>query len=290
MKSSNQGYTNANDYIGYMYDAGLGVPQNYSKALEFYTLAADKGNAYSQDSLGFLYENGKGVTQNYAKAVELYTLASDKGNITALSDLARMYELGLGVKQDNNKALELYTKANNTAKIALLKNKISSQKVVQLFGIDLQNATRESLETACTTAKLKPFKGHVGPKYMYDKYIVTNQLKEAKELEIGYTDTQKFAIATYTFPSKSDTQQVKRIIDMVSSKYGLPASSIGSYAQGEVKATWEFGDIIITVSRKWPNTTTTLEYVNKVMYETLNKQTTKQNESNHKSIQQSNAF
>ena len=165
---------------------------------------------------------------------------------------------------------------------------MSTQKVVQLFGVDLQTATRENLETAFATAKLKPYKGHVGPKYMYDKYIVTHQLKEAKELEVGYTDTQKFAVATYTFPSKSDTQQVKRIIDLVSSKYGIPASSIGSYTQGEVKATWEFGDITITVSRKWPNTTTTLEYINKVTYATLNKQTPKQNDT--KPIQQNNAF
>ena len=75
---------------------------------------------------------------------------------------------------------------------------------------------------------------------------------------------------------------------MVSSKYGIPASSIGSYTQGEVKATWEFGDITITVSRKWPNTTTTLEYINKVTYATLNKQTPKQNDT--KPIQQNNAF
>ena len=41
--------------------------------------ACDDGNAISCGSLGFLYDNGQGVRQDYKKASELYSKACDMG-------------------------------------------------------------------------------------------------------------------------------------------------------------------------------------------------------------------
>ena len=38
--------------LGLMYDSGKGVPQDHSKAVKYYTLAADQGFAQAQCSLG----------------------------------------------------------------------------------------------------------------------------------------------------------------------------------------------------------------------------------------------
>ncbi len=47
--------------LGYCYDNGQGVAKDLSKAVEFYTLAANQGNAFAQFNLGYCYYNGEGV-------------------------------------------------------------------------------------------------------------------------------------------------------------------------------------------------------------------------------------
>ena len=55
-----QGDYNAQFHLGYMYDKGLGVPQDYKTAVKWYTLAAKQGMVNAQNKLGLIYENGKG--------------------------------------------------------------------------------------------------------------------------------------------------------------------------------------------------------------------------------------
>ena len=49
---ADQGDVEAQDYLGYMYQHGLGVPQDYAQAVQWYRLAADRGYARAQDYLG----------------------------------------------------------------------------------------------------------------------------------------------------------------------------------------------------------------------------------------------
>jgi len=94
--------------LGFMYRKGQGVKQNYTKALAYYQLASDQGNADAQSTLGFMYNNGQGVEQNYAKAVAYYQLAADQGVAGAQYNLGSMYNNGDGVKQNYAKAVEYY--------------------------------------------------------------------------------------------------------------------------------------------------------------------------------------
>ena len=54
--------------LGYMYDQGHGVPQDYSLAAAWYRKAAEQGNPLAQNNLGILYYNGHGVPLDYAEA------------------------------------------------------------------------------------------------------------------------------------------------------------------------------------------------------------------------------
>ena len=100
MPLARQGNARAQLYLGFMYDDGQGVPQNYAEAVKWYRLAADQGNARAQSNLGFMYEKGQGVPQNHAEAVKWYRLAADQGNARAQSNLGFMYEKGQGVPQN----------------------------------------------------------------------------------------------------------------------------------------------------------------------------------------------
>ena len=110
-KSAEQGDSDAQWYLGYMYYVGKGVEQDYVKAFEWYTKAAEQGDSGAQWSLGDMYEDGKGVKQDYAKAFEWYTKAAEQGDSGAQWCLGDMYEDGKGVEQDYAKAAEWYTKS-----------------------------------------------------------------------------------------------------------------------------------------------------------------------------------
>ena len=62
-----------------MYDNGLGVPQDYTDALEWYRMAAEQGFDKAQNNLGFMYDNGLGVPQDYVQAHLWYNLAAAQG-------------------------------------------------------------------------------------------------------------------------------------------------------------------------------------------------------------------
>lgn len=96
---------------GVRFSDGDGVPQNDIKAVEFFSLAAKKGNMDAQRNLGFMYEYGRGVPQDYAKAMELYKKAAKKGHVQSQNSLGIMLELGRGVPKNLVKAAEWYRKA-----------------------------------------------------------------------------------------------------------------------------------------------------------------------------------
>jgi len=87
--------------------------KDYAKAREWFTKAANKGNADAMCKLGDLYYYGRGAATDYAKALEWYTKAADKGNADAMNGLGRLYYNGYGVTQNYTKAREWWTKAAN---------------------------------------------------------------------------------------------------------------------------------------------------------------------------------
>ena len=97
--------------LGYLYKNGKGVTQDYERAIEWYKKAAEKGDADAMNKLGYMYYIGEGVTRDYARAFEWYKKAAEKGSISAMDDLAKMYENGVGVARDKQKAEEWQKKA-----------------------------------------------------------------------------------------------------------------------------------------------------------------------------------
>jgi hypothetical protein len=71
--------------LGFMYDHGLGFPQDDVEAMKWYRLAAEQGNTDAQFNLGFLYGEGRGVAQDDANAYAWYNLAAAQGDELAKS-------------------------------------------------------------------------------------------------------------------------------------------------------------------------------------------------------------
>ena len=66
--------------VGYAYDSGEGVVQNYPEAFKWYGLAANQGQVIAQYSLGILYANGRGTAQDYVEAHKWFNLAGANGD------------------------------------------------------------------------------------------------------------------------------------------------------------------------------------------------------------------
>ena len=110
-KAAEQGNARAQSNLGRMYAKGKGVPQNDNKAVYWWNEAAERGDTDAQVMLGLMYESGKGVPQNDNKAVYWWIKAVEKGDARAQSNLGRMYAKGKGVPQNDDKAAYWYAKA-----------------------------------------------------------------------------------------------------------------------------------------------------------------------------------
>ena len=106
-----QGDARAQVYLGALYAEGLGVPQDFAIAREWYEKAAAQGNAMAQYNLGVLYDKGQAVQQDYAKARQWYEQAAAQGHAMAQHNLGALYRYGYGVPQDYATAREWYEKA-----------------------------------------------------------------------------------------------------------------------------------------------------------------------------------
>jgi TPR repeat protein len=65
--------------IGYSYEFGDGVEQNYSESLRFFTEASGKGSVVSLTAISRREREGKGVAKDEAKATVYLQLAEERG-------------------------------------------------------------------------------------------------------------------------------------------------------------------------------------------------------------------
>src|SRR5262249_31805490 len=70
----------AQSYLGVMYAAGQGVPQDHAEAVKWFRKAADQGDLAGQAGLGLAYANGEGVPQDHILAYMWLNLAATRAS------------------------------------------------------------------------------------------------------------------------------------------------------------------------------------------------------------------
>ena len=106
-----KGNAEAQFRLGYRYDNGEGVAQDYAQAIYWYEQSAMQNYAGADCNLGWLYENGNGVSQDFYKAFAWYERSARHGSVWGQVNLADLYEHGNGVAQDYAAAFAWYEKA-----------------------------------------------------------------------------------------------------------------------------------------------------------------------------------
>ncbi len=69
------------------------------------------GNDTAMSNLGYIYMYGRDVSIDYTIAMAYFKMSAEKGNVEATYKLGNLYQSGKGVDKNNNLAIEYYDKA-----------------------------------------------------------------------------------------------------------------------------------------------------------------------------------
>lgn len=117
--AAEQGNSNAQTKLGWIYQNGQGITQNYQEAIRWYQLAAQQGDPIAQNNLGVLYH----TLSQYVEALKWISLSANNGNSTAQYNLFIIYNGGLGVAKN-------YQVAEEWFQLALKKENAAAQNIV----------------------------------------------------------------------------------------------------------------------------------------------------------------
>jgi len=110
-KSADNGFAPAQFAMAMAYDLGRGIKQDPVKATEWLQKAADQNHAQSQTALAAKLERGVGLQKNVSKAALYYLRAAQQNHVMAMGKLANLYYTGNGVPLDYRRAGAWYQRA-----------------------------------------------------------------------------------------------------------------------------------------------------------------------------------
>lgn len=95
--------------LGSLYYSGRhGFPQDFSRALYYYEMAAAHGDRLAQENLGYCYYYGRSTEVDYKKAYHYFALGALDGHLISLYKLGDMYLNGLYVEKNEKEAFLIY--------------------------------------------------------------------------------------------------------------------------------------------------------------------------------------
>jgi uncharacterized protein len=83
--AARDGYSHAQNLVGYAFDSGLACRRSSKKAVYWYRKAARSGSDESLYNLALHLVKGDGLPRNPRKALDLYKRAARKGHVEASS-------------------------------------------------------------------------------------------------------------------------------------------------------------------------------------------------------------
>lgn len=98
--------------LGLQYWLGKEVERDYSKAIEFYTLAANQNYPTAIYNLGICYSNGQGVERNEEKAFENFLKSAELGYADGMFNVAIYYHKGIGTDSNQKECIKWMEKAS----------------------------------------------------------------------------------------------------------------------------------------------------------------------------------
>lgn len=111
LQAAEQSDAEAQLWLGFCYEEGCGIKQDYAKAFDCYKQAANAGLSRAQLELGSCYRNGQGTAKDEKKAVEWFKKAAKQGEAVAANALGVCYIDGIGVGGNQGEAYDWFKKS-----------------------------------------------------------------------------------------------------------------------------------------------------------------------------------
>jgi len=112
LENAKNGDASAQSHLGYLYDIGKEIPQDYEQAIYWYQKAAEQDNTDAIYNLGTLYYHGNGVDMDFYIASTWYHKAALLGHIGSQYTLATMLNYGkVGLEKNVEGALYWFNEA-----------------------------------------------------------------------------------------------------------------------------------------------------------------------------------
>jgi hypothetical protein len=99
---------------------------DFSRASSIFIPLAESGNPVAQAYMGFMFETGRGVPQNFSEAAMWYRRAAEQGNSAAQYSLGLLYDKGFGVPRD---AVEAHRWLNLSTSLASSRDRENRERV-----------------------------------------------------------------------------------------------------------------------------------------------------------------
>ena len=111
VKEATNGDVKSQIRLGYLYEEGKSVKQDFKIAFQWYFKASQNGDALAQWHCGLMCESGKGVLKDYNEAMKWYRKSADQGYSPSLYNMGVLYENGRGVEVSYTEAMKWYKNA-----------------------------------------------------------------------------------------------------------------------------------------------------------------------------------
>jgi uncharacterized protein len=103
--SAAQNNPHAEFYLGYLYEHGRYVSQDYALAFQYYQASALQHLPAGENNLAFLYLNGHGVHKNLDNAFKYFIASAEHGDSVGQFNLASAYYHGTGTRRNDAEAV-----------------------------------------------------------------------------------------------------------------------------------------------------------------------------------------
>ncbi len=117
--ASEKGISNANYAAGFLFENQI---KDYKKARYWFLKGADGGDYVAMFALANLFFNGQGGIKDYQKSLYWYTKSSDKGYTKASAMVGYQYQTGMGTEVNIDEAEKYYLLAAQEDNIAAILN------------------------------------------------------------------------------------------------------------------------------------------------------------------------
>ena len=97
--------------LGAFYNTGRCREPDYEKALEYYRMAADRGEIIALENLGYCYYYGRGVEVDYERAYYWFSQAAMYGRPIALYKIGDLYRNGYFLPKNEEMAFAMYQRS-----------------------------------------------------------------------------------------------------------------------------------------------------------------------------------